>query len=270
MRRLRRAAARSRRHWTSLVAEALAAMSLTASARATAAPYDAVCAAHRALQTSADCAAWVSAQAALDALFWGRIQGVAAAVGLVGLLLTLIFALQANRTARRSNEQQLRGWSKLTPRVAGNLIRSTEGCSLAVDVEVENIGSTPTIDAQLFVRLYSKGDIGLEMQRFADSIIASRGAEYPCTLFPGERVLRSLRLDSDAYGVSERSESIMLSLLVGARYRTIFDRPGGRPRLTLRVYDLSNSEGGLLQVNRPAGPGSLVLSTNILVPGVVT
>lgn len=228
------------------------------------------CAVHHLQTASEACAAWLSADAARDAVFWGQVQAVTAILGVIGLLATLIVALQANRATRRSSEDQLRAWSKVTPHVVGNLIRSSEGCSLAFEIQIENIGATPAIDVELFAELYSKGDIGMEVQRFAENVLQSRGAEYPCTLFTQERVSRSMRLENDAYGSNGNVDSLMLSLIVGVRYRTVFDRQSTKRRLTFRVYDLSNGESGLIQANRGAGPGSLVLTTNIMLPGIVT
>lgn len=228
------------------------------------------CTSRHTFEGSEACAAWLSADAARDAVFWSQVQAGIAFAGVLGLLATLYFALQANRTARRSNEDQLRAWTKLTPHVSGNLIRHNDGCSLSVKIELENIGATPAINVQLFARLYSKGDVGLEVERFAEAISDGHGAEYPCTLFPGERVSRVLQLNDNAGGVGEQVDSLMLSLIVGAKYRTVFDRPSSPRRLTIRVYDLSNDGSGLIQVNRGAGPATLLLTTNILMPGLVT
>ena len=252
------------------LAAACAASTVAASNNPAPSSAPAPCAIRKAALDSQECANWLSFEATREATQWARVQAIIAALGLAGLISTVAAALRANAVARRSNEDQLRAWIKVTPAISGNLVRSDDGCSLSVEIEAENVGGSPAKDVQIFASMYAKGDIGPEIERFVQNMTLGHGSEYPTTLFPDEATSRELRVAVAEFGVRQNVDTLMLTLIVGTRYRTVFDRSAQLPRVTVRAYDLSNDGSGLVNVYRGAGPESLTISPNILAPGVVT
>lgn len=97
------------------------------------------------------CAQWKAADAAADSAWWAWAAGLVGIGGLVGVLIAICLAFQANTIARNTAKRQLRAYVTIKEvRIVEDSGKSDQYCR--VQVLFENTGETPATFARSFVR----------------------------------------------------------------------------------------------------------------------